>query len=57
MNREFYADSIAGFLASSVDEIVGKLTQGSDFPVELSQRNAWIEEIEVLRSALKPPDV
>ena len=54
MKREFYSDSIGGFLASSVDEIVGKLTQGSDFPVELSQRNAWIEEIEVLQSALKP---
>ena len=52
VKREFYSDSIAGFLASSVDEIVGNLTQGSDFPVELSQRNAWIEEIEVLQPVL-----
>jgi len=54
MIREFYSDSISGFLKSSVDEIIGKLTQGSDFPVELSQRNAWIEEIEILQGILSP---
>ena len=54
MKREFYSDSIKNFLASSTDEIIGRLTQGSDFPVELSQRNAWIEEIEILRPVLAP---
>ncbi len=54
MNREFYADTIAGFQASSVDEIVGRLTQGSDFPVEPAQRDAWICEIEILRRVLGP---
>jgi hypothetical protein len=54
MIREFYSDTIPNFLKSSTDEIVGKLTRGSDFPVELSQRNAWIEEIEILRTAIGP---
>lgn len=52
MIREFYSDSIHGFLRSTTDEIIGKLTQGSDFPVELSQKDAWIEEIETLRRVL-----
>jgi len=54
VKREYYSDTISNFLRSSTDEIVGKLAQGSDFPVELSQRNAWIEEIEILRMALAP---
>ncbi len=54
MIREFYSDTIPSFLGSSTDEIVGKLTRGGDFPVDLSQRNAWIEEIEILRTALGP---
>ena len=54
MIREFYSDSIGGFLGSSVDEIVGKLTRGGDFPVEPAQRNAWIEEIKILQGTLGP---
>lgn len=54
MRREFYADSIAGFLGSSVDEIFGKISQGSGFPDDLNQKNAWIEEIEILKTILPP---
>ncbi len=54
MKREFYSDSISGFLKSSNDEILGKLTLGSDFPVEIPQRNAWVEEIDILRKVLIP---
>ncbi len=54
MKREFYADSIKGFLGSSVDEIIGKLTRESDFSVDPSQKGAWIEEIEILQKVLPP---
>jgi hypothetical protein len=54
VKREYYSDTIKSFLASSTDEIIGKLTQGSDFPVELSQRAAWIEEIDILHPVLAP---
>ena len=54
MKREFYADSIKGFLGSSVDEIIGKLTRESDFSVDPSQKGAWIEEIEILQRVLTP---
>lgn len=54
MNREYYADSISGFLSTSADEILGKLTQGSGFSVDINQRDAWIEEIEILKQVLPP---
>jgi hypothetical protein len=54
VKREFYADSIKGFLGSSVDEIIGKLTRESDFSVDPSQKGAWIEEIAILQTVLAP---
>jgi len=54
VNREYYSDTISGFLRSSTEEIVGKLVLGSDFPDTLEQRAAWVEEIQILRSALGP---
>jgi len=52
MNRAFYSDSINAFLGKPVDEILGKLARGSDFDVGQSQRDAWLEEIQILQSAL-----
>ena len=56
MKREYYSDTIKNFLKSSIDEVYGKIAQGSDFPVELSQRSAWLEEIDILRRVLAPHD-
>ena len=54
MKREYYSDTISGFLRSSTEEIVGNLALASDFPDTLEQRAAWVDEIEALRLALKP---
>ncbi|MDD4645258.1 MAG: DUF2075 domain-containing protein [Bacteroidales bacterium] len=50
--RSYYSSSIHGFLVSSVEEIIGKLTLGNDFSLEQSQRQAWEEEIRILKSVL-----
>lgn len=52
MMREYYSNSIALFIKSDVDEILGKLTRNSDFDLGQNQRDAWIEEINVLQKAL-----
>ena len=52
MKREYYSDSIANFLSSSPDEILGKLALGNEFALEQTQRNAWVEEINILREVL-----
>ncbi|MDA8106031.1 MAG: DUF2075 domain-containing protein [Nitrospiraceae bacterium] len=52
MKREYYSDLISTFRNTSPDEILGRLVRSSDFPVEQAQRDAWLEEISILREVL-----
>ncbi len=52
MKREYYSNSIALFIKSDVDEILGKLTRNSDFDLGQNQRDAWVEEINILQKVL-----
>ena len=52
IERAYYSASIAEFLASDSDSVLGALTGSSEFDVELAQRDAWRSEIDFLRSAL-----
>ncbi len=52
MKREYYADSISNFLSASEDEILGKLARNSDFDLGQNQRDAWVAEIDILKSTL-----
>ncbi|MBI5189588.1 MAG: DUF2075 domain-containing protein [Nitrospirae bacterium] len=54
MKREYYSNSIANFVKSEVDEILGILTRNSDFDIGQNQREAWIEEIHILRRVVAP---
>jgi len=54
MRREYYSDTIANFLKTSSDEILGKLAQSSEFALEQTQRDAWLEEIRILQNILQP---
>lgn len=54
MKREYYSDSIAGFLLSSDEEILGRLALNNDFALLQTQRGAWVAEISILRKVLKP---
>ena len=54
MKRAYYSDSISDFLGKGEDEILGALARYSDFDLGQSQRDAWLEEIRILRSALSP---
>ena len=52
MNRAYYSDSISSFLNSSDEALIGKLTNASGFAVEPNQRDAWNEEIDILKKIL-----
>ncbi len=52
MKREYYSDSITTFLNTKPDEILGKLTRNSDFDLGQNQRDAWVEEIDILQKVL-----
>ncbi|MFA4828365.1 MAG: hypothetical protein WC855_08840 [Thermodesulfovibrionales bacterium] len=42
IKRDYYSDSIANFLKSTTEEIIGKLAVNSDFSLEQTQRDAWL---------------
>ena len=54
MKREYYSDSIADFLKTKPDEILGELAKNNDFALEKTQTDAWLEEIDILHKTLRP---
>lgn len=53
MKRDYYSDSIAKFRDTSPNEILGILVKSSGgFTVEPTQRDAWLEEIKILKKVL-----
>lgn len=54
-SRAFYDDLVDDFLdRRSDDEVLGILARGGAFSVDVTQRDAWLEQFQVLRLALKP---
>jgi len=54
MQRYYYAARISEFLAATPNEIVGALlTNSAGSATEHTQRDAWIEQITILRNALQ----
>lgn len=57
MKREYYSDTIAQFISKLPNEIIGELVQGNSrdgTTLETSQSDAWLEQIRILQSALRP---
>ncbi|HPC96664.1 MAG TPA: DUF2075 domain-containing protein [Sedimentisphaerales bacterium] len=54
MRREYYSDVIAAFLDNGEDTILGVLASNHDNRLEPSQRDAWLEEIRILKEVLRP---
>jgi hypothetical protein len=52
VQRAYYSDTIAAFLDCDETLILGKLTAASEFDVDILQREAWRQEIRVLRNSL-----
>lgn len=54
LSRAYYSSPLGLFLESSPDSILGELARNSGFAIELSQRDAWLRQIEVLHAQLVP---
>src|SRR5216683_2592636 len=52
MKRDYYSDSIVRFRNTSPNEILGQLVRSSGFAIEQTQRDAWLEEIRILKEVL-----
>lgn len=53
MKRDYYSDTISNFLTTSPNEILGQLVRGSGFAIEQTQRDAWLEQIRILKNKLR----
>ena len=53
MNRAYYSSTVEKFLNDDSDLILGQLTRNHQFALEDLQRNSWIFQIEILKSALR----
>jgi hypothetical protein len=56
MPRQYYSNSIKSFVNSPIDSIIAELVRNNDFSLEQTQRDAWLEEINILRQSLKTYD-
>ncbi|MGV8057511.1 MAG: hypothetical protein AB2L12_05695 [Smithellaceae bacterium] len=52
MNRAYYSATISDFLVASSETILGELAKHNAFTLEHNQRDAWLEEIRILRNVL-----
>ena len=50
--RAYFSASIRELLSASTHEVLGRLTRNSEFSVEPTQRDAWVEQIAVLQRSL-----
>jgi len=53
IRRSWYYDEIPSFIETSDNDILASLVRGGHFPIVQAQRDAWLEQITLLRSALK----
>lgn len=53
MPRSFYSNSISKFLIETENEILGKISIENPFPLEQTQRDAWLQEVRILKEVLK----
>ncbi len=51
--RAYYSDKISNFLTTSDNEILGQLLMKHKFSNDQEQKNAWAQQIEILKFALK----
>jgi hypothetical protein len=54
MKRYYYGESIAAFLEKEQDTILGSLVASNEYPLEMTQWDAWLAQIQILQSVLIP---
>ena len=53
IERAYYKNSISAFLTASQDQILGELSNKHHFALDITQKNAWLEEITNLKDHLR----
>ena len=53
MAAAYYQASFVDFLEESTESILGKIVQSHVFALEQTQRDAWVDEITIMKSAVR----
>lgn len=56
MSRWFFESTIAELGSTDTDAVLGRLAAENPFPLQQTQRDAWLEQIRVLKAVLSPYD-
>ncbi|HTN40887.1 MAG TPA: DNA/RNA helicase domain-containing protein [Asticcacaulis sp.] len=51
--RAYYTADRTKFFGESDDHILGELTRGHNFALDIEQKGAWLQQVNILRGALK----
>jgi len=54
LKRYYYSDTIEGFLQADVESIIGLLATSTEFAIDITQRDAWAEQVRILKDVLQP---
>lgn len=50
--RAYYVARVAAFLEQDQNTILGEIARGSQFSIEPAQRDAWVEQVSIMKRAL-----
>ena len=53
MQRAYFSAVLSDFLKARDEEVLGQMAQRTEFPIDLTQRNAWAEQFQILREGLR----
>ena len=54
MHRYFYSDPVATFIEKEEASILGELATNNSFALDVTQRDAWLRQITILKNSLCP---
>ena len=56
MQRAYFSAGLGKFLGMRDEEVLGQMAQQTEYAVDLTQRDAWLEQLGILREGLKGVD-
>lgn len=56
MQRAYFSAVLSEFLKARDEEVLGQMAQKTEFPIDLTQRSAWVEQFQILREGLQGVD-
>lgn len=54
--RSYYTENMAKFLAVDPDAVLGQLAQGESGDLAPQQRDAWLQQLAILKTSLSGED-